>query len=306
MHWAELLVRHAESAAMAREREYWAALAPPDLAPLPVDHDTGPNTVASMRTVTARLDSAETAVLLTHLPERFGTHMHETLLAALAKALAAWTGQRRTFIDVERHGRESLFDDVDLSRTVGWFTSIAPVPLDVGAGRTADEVLTSVKEQLRAIPNRGIGFGILRYLCSDLRTRRALQGLPAAQIGFNYLGQFGQTEPGEAWREEDTLDATGPARGSQNRRRHVLEINSHVLHGRFAADFHFSEHLHRRDTIERLAERFVDALREFAALGQATARRRYTASDFTRARLGQGDFAKLMEQLDALYGDQPT
>src|SRR6185295_6301773 len=99
-----------------------------------------------------------------------------------------WSGQRHLRLDLEGHGREELFDDVNLSRTVGWFTTIYPVVLAPPQSASLEEALKTVKEQLRAIPNRGIGYGLLRYLRNDEQTR-SLRTTPSL-LSFNYLGQF--------------------------------------------------------------------------------------------------------------------
>src|SRR5436190_2803876 len=107
-------------------------------------------------------------------------------------ALAPWTGTATLRIDLEGHGREAIFEDVDLSRTVGWFTSIFPVVLDLAAGDDPRSMLLSVKAELRRLPNRGMGYGLLRYLSEESDVVEKLRSLPPAEISFNYLGQFDQ------------------------------------------------------------------------------------------------------------------
>lgn len=296
--WAELLERHAETPELAGEAAYWAPLATSTVMSLPVDHEGGPNTVMSMQTVTATLSATEAAVVLKTLPERFHTHAHETLLAALAQAIAEWTGQPRLVVDVERHGREDLFDRVDLSRTVGWFTSIAPVQLDIGAVSGAGDILGSIKAQVRAVPNHGIGFGILKYLCPDASVRNALAAVPQPEVAFNYLGHANRSErevPSAA--ADDARLANRAARGGRNLRRHLLEISAYAAAGVLSIDIHFSANVHARATIQRLADRMIAALEAAAAHGRSTGERKYNHSDFARTGLNPRDFGKLMEQL---------
>ena len=297
--WAELIQRYAETPELAGEAAYWAPLATSTVMPLPVDHEGGSNTVMSMESVTATLGAAETTVVLKTLPERFHTHAHETLLAAVVQAIAEWTGQPRLMVDVERHGREDLFDRVDLSRTVGWFTSIAPVQLDIGAVRGAADVLASIKEQVRAVPHNGIGFGILKYLCPDASVRNALAAVPQPQVAFNYLGHANHSErdtPASAAADDARL-ANRAARGGRNLRRHLLEISAHAAAGVLSIDIHFSTNVHARATIQRLADRMISALEAAAAYGRSTGERKYNHSDFARVGLNPRDFSKLMEQL---------
>ena len=113
------------------------------------------------------LSAEETRALLQEVPEAYHTQINDVLLTALVQAFSRWTGARSLLVDLEGHGREEIFEDVDLSRTVGWFTTIFPVLLESGGGFHPGNALKSVKEQLRRIPNRGIGYGLLRYLSRD-------------------------------------------------------------------------------------------------------------------------------------------
>src|SRR5262249_16422912 len=131
--WAERLAKHARSEAAAAEARYWtAALASPPAA-LPLDwHERsdgsrGENTAGSLRGAGVALSAEATRALLQQAPRAYRTQVNDLLLAALAQAFAAWTGSPRLLVELEGHGREELFADLDLSRTVGWFTSIYPV-----------------------------------------------------------------------------------------------------------------------------------------------------------------------------------
>jgi non-ribosomal peptide synthase protein (TIGR01720 family) len=293
--WAELLQTHSESPALLHEASYWASQAELDFTPLPFDLAAGPNTVESVRTLTVGLDASETKILLRRLPELFNIRLDEVLLAALVLAMAVWTGKRHVWVDIEGHGREDLFEGVDLSRTVGWFTTIYPLRFSVDPADAAENRLLAVKEQLRAVPNRGIGFGMLRYLCGDEKVKQSLQKMPQPEIGFNYLGQFGDDDEPNV--SEERL-AVGSTRSPKSLRRHQLEINGHVFQGRLNIDFGFSENVHRQDTIGAVAKNFVSTLGDFVSLGQSSSGPRLTASDFARAKLSERDFGKLVEQLE--------
>ncbi|HEY2464990.1 MAG TPA: condensation domain-containing protein, partial [Steroidobacteraceae bacterium] len=162
--WAERLCDFAQSAAMANETAYWGDQPWTNARRFPVDHLGGRNDVASAATVTASLSVAETQALLDEVPRAYHTQIQEVLLTALLQAFAGWTGRSALLIALEGHGREELFDQADLSRTVGWFTSLFPVLLDLGTSTDCGNALKTVKEQLRAVPRRGIGYGVLRYL----------------------------------------------------------------------------------------------------------------------------------------------
>ena len=124
-------------------------------------------------------------------------------------------------MDLEGHGREEIVPDVDLSRTVGWFTTIYPVLLDVSEATNAEEMLEAVKQQLRAVPNKGIGYGLLRYMSGDAEV---FTSLPQAQVNFNYLGQFDQSV-GQSTAFGPAPESTGSPRNAEGQRMHLLEIN---------------------------------------------------------------------------------
>ena len=181
-----------------------------------------------------RLPAGQTVPLLTSVPAAFHGGINDVLLAGLAVAVAQWRGHGGgVLVDVEGHGREQIAGDVDVSRTVGWFTNVVPVRLDPGVedfpgvrdgGPAAGEAVKRVKEQLRAIPGDGLGYGLLRYL--NPGTAPVLAALPAPQIGFNYLGRFTAGPDGADWAPagETVLGAAGediPV-------THALEILAYV------------------------------------------------------------------------------
>ena len=266
--WAELLVEHAQSETLRRETAYWFSQPWDQSTRLPVDSPGGANTVASARTVRVLLSPAETQALLQEVPAAYHTQINDVLLTALAHTFAQWTGTRSLLIDLEGHGREGMVEAVDLSRTVGWFTSHFPVLLELADASCLGEALQLLKEQLRRIPNRGIGYGMLRYLSGDTAIVERLQALPQPEVSFNYLGQFDQVLPASSpftWAEE----ASSPVRSLQGHRMHLLAVNGCITAGRLQLDWTYSENLHRQATIERLAQGCMTALRVLIADGQS-------------------------------------
>jgi non-ribosomal peptide synthase protein (TIGR01720 family) len=166
--------------------------------------------LASVRRHTVRLPPERTEPLLTRVPATFHAGVNDVLLTALALAVARWRSRHglgdRTdvLIALEGHGREEqAVPGADLSRTLGWFTSVFPVRLDPGTsvldGPATGTALKRVKERLRTLPDHGLGYGLLRYLHPV--TGPELAKLPAPQISFNYLGRFTvEDEPDLAWR----------------------------------------------------------------------------------------------------------
>ena len=294
--WAHRLAEHAGSGALAEEAAYWLAQAATHVVPLPRDEAEGEDTLARTRDVAVRLSEAETEALLREVPQAYRTRIDEVLLCALAAALRRWTGERRVRIDLEGHGREEeTLGGVDLSRTVGWFTSLYPVVLELPEGGGAGAALKALKEQLRAIPHRGIGYGLLRYLGAS-ETRAALAGAADAEISFNYLGQFDQAVSGDsffAFAPESPGASADPAAP----RSHRLEVSGSVQAGCLELRIGYSEALHRPETVERLAGGLARELRELIAHCRSPGAGGYTPSDFPLARLEQA-------ALDTLLGSE--
>ncbi|MEV1120747.1 amino acid adenylation domain-containing protein [Actinosynnema sp. NPDC049800] len=208
--WSHLLHDAAHDPARADQLPYWTAvLDGPDplLGARPLD--PARDTVGTARTSEVVLTVADTAPLLTEVPAAFHAGVDDVLLTALALAVGRWRERRgrgaetSVLLQVEGHGREDVVPDVELSRTVGWFTSVHPVRLDPGrvgwpellaGGPAAGTALKRVKEQLRELPEKGVGYGLLRHLNDD--TAGKLAGLGAPQIAFNYLGRVDTAAPG--------------------------------------------------------------------------------------------------------------
>ncbi|WP_414542076.1 amino acid adenylation domain-containing protein [Nostoc sp. CCY0012] len=259
--WAQKLRNYAQSAELQTELEYWCAESRQQISPIPVDFPAGENTEASARTISVSLSVAETQALLQKVPAAYETQINDVLLAALVRTFAEWTGNSYLLVNLEGHGREEIFDDVDLSRTVGWFTTIFPVSLNLGEVSDLAEVLQTVKHQLRAIPNRGLGYGVLRYLSTTQLIKEQLQSLPEAEILFNYLGQTDQILAESSVFRPSNSDI-GPSHSLRGSRRYLLDINAIVSQGQLQVSWTYSEAIHRQATIEHLAARFIEALQQ--------------------------------------------
>ena len=173
------------------------------------------------------MSEGETQALLQEVAAAYLTQVKDVLLAALTHAFATLTGQQSLLVNLEGHGREEIFPNVDLSRTVGWFTTLFPVLLNLGSANSPGDALKAIKEQLRHIPNRGIGYGVLRYLSRDRAIAESLAAMPQAEICFNYLRQFDQALPQSSWFSlaPEPSDSTRSPLAS---RRHLLDINGYV------------------------------------------------------------------------------
>jgi amino acid adenylation domain-containing protein/non-ribosomal peptide synthase protein (TIGR01720 family) len=300
--WAEHLAERAGSPELTPEIGHWLALAAARGAALPADFgpaDAGPagaGIEADGAVVRRVLDEDETRALLTEVPPAYGTEINDALLAALLRVLGPWTGSPWLLLDLEGHGREPLSPDLDVSRTVGWFTSVFPVVLELPPEDGPGATLKAVKERLRAVPGRGIGYGLLRYLHPDPEVRRRLADLPRAEVGFNYLGQLDQVLGGDS-PFSLAPEPAGPSRDPRAARTHVLEIESRVSGGRLEVEWLYSRRRHRAGTIGRLADAYLDELRALIEHCRSRESRGYTPSDFPQMSFDQSELDRLLDDL---------
>jgi len=295
--WAEELVTHARSDRLRRELIGWLAQ-PRHAAPLlPLDYTGGENTVASARTASAMLTTDETRALLQEVPQTYRTTIEDVLLTALLQTFARWTKEHTLLVALERHGRQVVGEkELDVSRTVGWFTTLTPLCLDLGHGQDVGEALKSVKEQLRQVPGGGLAYGLGRYLVPDDELVARLQALAQPQVVFNYLGQWDELLSG-AWPFDIAPEAAGPTADPQGKRPYLFKINAWIASGRLQVDWRYSRNVHRAATVERLVAGFEQALRALIAHCQSSQAGGYTPSDFPAAGISQAELDSLLAQL---------
>ncbi|QNE77579.1 amino acid adenylation domain-containing protein [Streptomyces finlayi] len=292
--WSLLLRAAAEAPALRDELPHWrrtlsrgtgpgdGRLADVELSPT---HDV----YATAGELSLTLPPELTAPLLTTVPAVFGAHTNEVLLTALAVAVAAWRRDRSpgdgdstaVLIDVEGHGREQISEDVDLSGTVGWLTTLYPVrvdariadwaPDDDPAGARLGEAVRRVTAQFEAIPRRGIGFGLLRYLNQE--TAADLAARPAPQIGYNYLGRQGGagTTDWSVAPESDVLPLGADPRMPM---AHVVELTAAVSDGaegpRLVTHWLWARRLLSDQDVTELGRLWFAALRALVEHGTST------------------------------------
>jgi non-ribosomal peptide synthase protein (TIGR01720 family) len=293
-NWSERLQQYALSKELRDESSYW--LKQSDSASMPIDYNTGENNSASAAGVSAVLNPRETLALLMEAPSAYRTQINEVLVTALAHTLAEWIGSPSVLLDLEGHGREEILPDVDLTRTVGWFTTIFPVALDLTASEKLIERLRLVKEQLRTIPNRGIGYGVLRYLSADAEISEALNRQPQAQIRFNYLGQTDRGA-GNSVLLKPAAEASGPSQSPASPRGYHLNVIAAVRGGQLRIEWTYSQNIHARETIEKLANRYLETLRTLIVKARSADAASFSPSDFSSTKLSREDLSKVLAKL---------
>ena len=290
--WSKRLTEYAQSIALRNEQDYWLSETRRIVSCIPCDHSNGLNTVSSQNVLDVALDESETRALLQEVPAVYHTQINDVLLSALAQALGSWSGEKRVLVDLEGHGREPLFEDVDLSSSVGWFTSLFPVLLELPSVPGPGELLKSVKEQLRLIPNHGIGYGVLRYLSSDADVKERLARLPGAQVSFNYLGRFDEVLSDTSFFAA-APEETGSMYSSLGKRSYALGVLSRIRQGRLEVSWNYSEELFQRSTVRGLAVSYLAALRAMILHCKSPDAGGHTPSDFPRAKVSQAALDRL-------------
>ncbi|HXB22565.1 MAG TPA: beta-ketoacyl synthase N-terminal-like domain-containing protein [Candidatus Solibacter sp.] len=257
--WAERLAAHRSSTDVQTQMQQWLArcknLKVPQIGP---KRGQTKNTVDSRDVLTAFLSADETLELTRVTARKHGARCSEAVVAAVAECMGALS-DGPIMMDVEMHGREPIFEELDLSRTVGWFTTLFPVIVNLGTANQPGSVLEDVKEQLRMATDGGIGYGILRYMNTP-SGEPPLASMPRAQVSFNFLGQ------------EDRASATGSlvqvqqmVMGSEyaprNHRPYLIDVNSWISEGRLHVSFGYSRNLFRRGEMAKVSASCMSLLR---------------------------------------------
>ncbi|MGF6887585.1 amino acid adenylation domain-containing protein/non-ribosomal peptide synthase protein (TIGR01720 family), partial [Nocardia sp. GAS34] len=330
--WAHGLVEAAQRPERAAELELWQTMAvgdDPVIGSRPLDPAI--DVAATARTIEVGVSPEVTEALLTDVPAKFRGSVGDGLLAALAVAVTKWRREHATeatdhpladmVIDLEGHGREEdAVPGSDLTRTVGWFSTSFPIRVDLSGidlddayagGAAMGAAVKSVKEQLLAVPDHGIGYGLLRYLNED--TGPILQALPTPQIGFNYLGRVSTGIPeGMAalgWMPVDGGGDLGGAElaGARNPDMPVsavLDINALTLDDagrpRLRAIWSYPAGVLTADEVREVAELWCRALTALATHTRHSGSGGRTPSDLDLVRLGQSEIERLEDRYPAL------
>ncbi|WP_301184563.1 non-ribosomal peptide synthetase [Streptomyces sp. NL15-2K] len=310
--WAQRLTELAAAPDRMRELPLWREILDgpdPSLTARPLD--VRRDTFGTAAQLSLRLPAELTEPLLGRIPALFNAGVNDVLLTALALAVTDWrerTGRGTgpdVLIDLEGHGREEIADGLDLSRTVGWFTSLYPLRLAPGetpseemwsGGEAIGRAVKRIKEQLRAVPDNGIGFGLLRHL--NPQTAQVLGRYAQPQIGFNYLGRLGESdESADTGQPEVNRDLSGVAEAGMAL-PHALDLTATAVTypdgPRLVAHWIWAGELFSDDDIRDLAQtwfRALQALVRHAERPQGAGG--LSPSDLTLVTLGQDEIDRL-------------
>ncbi len=292
--WCMKLKEYSMQKEARQNADIWNDVRPENGVILSEETDLANNTFGSKERETISLSSEETALLTGDANKAFNTSINDLLLSALAISLHSTLNKSRFIIDLEGHGRDELFEDADISNVVGWFTSIYPVKLEVQNPEDVAQVIKSVKESLSKYSPEGIHYGILRYLNDSMDKVESLKTTDS-HIVFNYLGQFRKDLAPGGWEFE--VDSLNLETGHDERRQHLIEMNSMIIDSRFTMNIEYSRNMHSVSFIKSFAEAYIDALRSILQHCANSGSTTFTASDFSDSGLSQQELDDLLTNL---------
>jgi non-ribosomal peptide synthase protein (TIGR01720 family) len=251
--WAEGLQAYAADYP-TEEKAWWLAQIDQPGSELPCDNPRGKNQVQYQSVAHLGLSEQHTQQLLKQVPAVYQTQINDVLLAALSRVLCRWSEQSSVLIQLEGHGREDLVKDIDLSRSLGWFTSMFPVRLTPGENTDIGTSVRAVQRQLAAVPNKGLGYGVLRHM-SGGPMAETLSQAPQARVTFNYLGQFDQSFDDKAMLVP-AAESYGSCYSPHAALGNWLEVVGQVYDGRLALRCIYSTRRYRAETVEQLMREY--------------------------------------------------
>ncbi|GAB1528923.1 MULTISPECIES: amino acid adenylation domain-containing protein [Brevibacillus] len=253
--WSEELQKYAQGSEIQQEIGYWKQVEEMPFSPLAKAETNGALLMQDTTDVTIELDEDFTEKLLKQSHQAYNTEVNDLLLTALGSAVKEWAGIEHVLVNLEGHGREEIVKGIDISRTVGWFTAQYPFVLDMSRSESLGYQIKMVKDSLRRVPNKGVGYSILQYLSAG-QADVPLTFQVKPEISFNYLGQFDtDLESGSI-----TTSSLSPGREISPTaiRSFALDVNGMVVNRKLTLTFTY----HREEFEEGTIQRLVDAYRE--------------------------------------------
>ncbi|WP_143323894.1 non-ribosomal peptide synthetase, partial [Clostridium sp. BL-8] len=257
--WVEKLNEYANSKEMLREKEYWNNVTNIEIKELPRDFKKCESTVGDSKNIIINLSKDETERILRGTSTAYNTEINDILLCSLGLTIKEWSKNEKILIGLEGHGREEIIEDVSINRTLGWFTSTYPVILDMKNSDDIGYSIKNTKETLRHIPNKGVGYGILKYL-TDPENKKDVCFELNPEIGFNYLGEFSENNAESLFKYSKI--SIGKTISEENKKLNNIEINGFVVDGELKFIFNYSIKEYKAETIEKLTKLYTKNLLE--------------------------------------------
>jgi amino acid adenylation domain-containing protein/non-ribosomal peptide synthase protein (TIGR01720 family) len=282
--WSQGLEAYRQQLVLSPQYDYWLALLKKCNQQFPRDYDRGANTLDSAQGLSFELDERQTHDLLKAVPQRYHTEINDILLTALSLSLYRFNGLTDVAVMLEGHGREDILENVDVSRTVGWFTSMYPVVMQLQPQQALGRQIKEIKELLHQFPHKGIGYGILKYGAAPSE-----KALPEVQvpISFNYLGQFDTDIAGKSFRL--STHGRGSEQDGSTLRDSLWDISGMVSEGKLWIGITYSRHHYDHAHMEEFISLYRNALQEIISHCMSRATSELTPSDLSYSEISISD-----------------
>ncbi|MGD2087201.1 MAG: amino acid adenylation domain-containing protein [Candidatus Aminicenantes bacterium] len=306
-YWSECLTQYANSETLLREKDYWVKLESRVIPAIEKDFHQDSNYVKDAENQSFLLNEEETGLLLEKVNKAFGTEINDIQLTALVLGIKETFAHEQVLLMLESHGREEIMENMDVKRTIGWYTCLYPVLLDASSGSCEDNLARLIKEnkeRLRRIPNKGIGYGILKYLTAE-EFKREIQFKLNPQICFNYLGQFDadiERMPFTVARE-----SYGNTRSIKGQREFELDVSGMIVDKQLNITVTYNRKHFKQETIRTFLANYKTALRRIISYCLSKKEKELTPSDLTYPGLSLGKVHQLVKQypLEDIYPLSP-
>jgi amino acid adenylation domain-containing protein/non-ribosomal peptide synthase protein (TIGR01720 family) len=280
-HWSDELYKYANSKSFLKEKSYWKQLESKPVPELVKDFN-GTNRIKDIRKQSFQLNTQETNLLLTGVNNAFNTEINDILITAMGLGFRRAFGDDRVLITLEGHGREEIIEEIDISRTLGWFTCICPVVLNLTFDHNLGRQIKEVKETLHQVPNKGIGYGILKHITSN-DNKSDINFNMNPKVVFNYLGQFDTDVSEKTFKVAN--ESTGPTHSRESERNYELDVYGMISNERLVISIVYSKEHYEDKTIKRLLEDFQSSLTEIITYCSQRGKTEFTPCDFTYKKL---------------------
>lgn len=292
IQWAKIVKGFSVNPKLLQEIEYWKneCIAPSNRMCL-YQGEYSRNAASRKKIVISR---ENTTALISKVHNAFNTNVNDILISALVVTLYQWKCVTELQLCMEGHGREYISSNVDISRTVGWFTSIYPVRLEYDENVGLSETIKRVKDKLHRIPRNGIGYGILKYMNEECGT--ILEKM-YPDISFNYLGHMersssiGEQIEIEPLSAEITLD-------NENKMLYPLDINSWIIGENLHINIEYIANVFDDNSIETFVSEYEKALNNIIQYCQSVENSEITLSDLTSSDISESEFSDILDDLD--------
>ncbi|MCP4150943.1 MAG: amino acid adenylation domain-containing protein [bacterium] len=300
--WAEKLHRYSRSKELLEELDYWKEVEATACPPLPVDNHVGKRNIADTHILSMTLCKDYTSKLLKDCHKAYNTEINDLLLAGLGLALKHWAGMDNISVYLEGHGREEIIADTDITRTIGWFTSLFPIILNVDGEQREriTPVIKKTKEMLRNIPNKGIGYGILKYL-TPKSEKQDVKLYLAPQIAFNYLGRFDRDITSSFFQNKEI--STGNSIALNTPLEYSLEIIGMVTEETLNMSVSYCPKEYRESKMQEFLDAYKQNLEKIIDLCTEKKETELTLSDLSSSDLKEDEMESIFGELEETFSD---